>query len=41
MAIFLANREEAQKAFSAGNLEEGTSIPEFEKKPPEQKEKSK
>ncbi|MFW9961778.1 MAG: ferredoxin family protein [Candidatus Thorarchaeota archaeon] len=41
MAIFLANREEAQKAFIAGNLEEGTSIPEYEKKPPELKEKSK
>ncbi len=41
MAIFLANREEAQQAFKAGNLEEGTTIPEFEIKPPESKEKSK
>jgi len=41
MAIFLASREEAQQAFKAGNLEEGTKIPEFEIKPPESKEKSK
>jgi 2-oxoglutarate ferredoxin oxidoreductase subunit delta len=41
MAIFLANREEAQEAFNAGNLEEGTTIPEFEGKLSESKEKSK
>jgi 2-oxoglutarate ferredoxin oxidoreductase subunit delta len=41
MAIFLANREEAQQAFEAGNLEEGTAIPEFEAMLPKSKEKSK
>ena len=31
MAIFLADREEAEKAYKAGALEEGTEIPEFER----------
>ena len=30
MAIFLAGREEAVKAYKAGALQEGTVIPEFE-----------
>jgi hypothetical protein len=30
MAIFLADREEAVKAYKAGALQEGTKIPEFE-----------
>lgn len=29
MAIFLADREEAEKAYKAGALQEGTEIPEF------------
>jgi hypothetical protein len=41
MAIFLANREEANKAYEAKALEEGTVIPEFEAKPSKAKEKSK
>ena len=41
MAIFLANRGEAQQAFNARELEEGTVIPEFEAMPSESKEKSK
>jgi len=31
MAIFLANRDEAKKAYEAGAIEEGTAIPEFDK----------
>ncbi len=31
MAIFLADREKAEKAYESGALEEGTEIPEFEK----------
>jgi hypothetical protein len=30
MAIFLAPREEAEKAYKAGALQDGTVIPEFE-----------
>jgi hypothetical protein len=30
MAIFLAPREEAEKAYKDGALQEGTVIPEFE-----------
>ncbi len=30
MAIFLADKEEARRAFEAGAVEEGTLIPEFE-----------
>ena len=30
MAIFLAPREEAEKAYKAGAVQEGTVIPEFE-----------
>ena len=30
MAIFLAPREEAKKAYKAGAVQEGTVIPEFE-----------
>lgn len=41
MAIFLAGRDEAKKAFRAGALEEGTVIPEFEAKPSEGKEEAK
>jgi 2-oxoglutarate ferredoxin oxidoreductase subunit delta len=41
MAIFLANREEAQQAYNAGAIQEGTIIPEFEVKSSEVKEKSK
>ena len=38
MAIFLADRDEAEKAYKAGAVEEGTEIPEFEKdKPKEEK----
>jgi len=36
MAIFLADREEAKKAYKAGALAEGTEIPEFEKYPLEE-----
>jgi len=32
MAIFLAEREEAEKAYKEGALQEGTMIPEFEAK---------
>ncbi len=31
MAIFLADREEAKKAYEKGAVEEGTIIPEFDK----------
>ena len=34
MAIFLADRGEAEKAYKAGALQEGTDIPEFEKDSP-------
>lgn len=37
MAIFLAEREEAEKAYKAGALQEGTVIPEFEVKGEESK----
>ncbi len=30
MAIFLAPKEEAEKAYKAGAVQEGTVIPEFE-----------
>jgi len=39
MAIFLADREEAEKAYKEGALEEGTHIPEFERDSPEKEEK--
>ncbi len=38
MAIFLADRGEAEKAYKAGNLQEGTDIPEFEKDSPRKEE---
>jgi 2-oxoglutarate ferredoxin oxidoreductase subunit delta len=39
MAIFLADRNEAEKAYEAGALEEGTDIPEFERDSPKKEEK--
>ncbi len=33
MAIFLADREEAEEAWKSGNLEENTIIPEFAQAP--------
>jgi 2-oxoglutarate ferredoxin oxidoreductase subunit delta len=39
MAIFLADREEAKKAYESGALQEGTVIPEFEKKKETSEEK--
>lgn len=38
MAIFLADRKEAEKAYKAGALENGTSIPEFERDMPDEEE---
>ena len=39
MAIFLADRDEAEKAYKAGALEEGTEIPEFESDSPKKEDK--
>jgi hypothetical protein len=39
MAIFLADRDEAEKAYRAGALAEGTDIPEFEGDSPKKEEK--
>ena len=39
MAIFLADRDEAEKAYKAGNLQEGTEIPEFESDSSKKEEK--
>ena len=39
MAIFLADREEAEKAYKTGALQEGTDIPEFENDSPKTEEK--
>jgi hypothetical protein len=36
MAIFLADRDEAEKAYKEGALAEGTEIPEFEKYSPKE-----
>jgi hypothetical protein len=38
MAIFLADRKEAEKAYEAGSLEEGTEIPEFERDSPKEED---
>jgi hypothetical protein len=38
MAIFLADRDEAVKAYETGALQEGTEIPEFEKDSPKKEE---
>lgn len=41
MAIFLIERDEAEKAYKAGALQEGTLIPEFEAEKTKKKEESK
>ncbi len=36
MAIFLADKDEARKAYEAGAVEEGTVIPEFDEEAEEE-----
>jgi len=36
MAIFLADRDEAKKAYEAGTIDEGTVIPEFDEESKEE-----
>ncbi len=41
LAIFLADRGEAKKAYDAGSIEEGTVIPEFDQEAAKKKEATK
>jgi 2-oxoglutarate ferredoxin oxidoreductase subunit delta len=41
LAIFLADRDEAKKAYDAGSIDEGTVIPEFDQEAAKKKEATK